>query len=125
MVNFSGKIEIKEGDNDKAKSIKRDWNAFVSNFWAIFFIKLFSKSVAEMVIESGKANFALVAFFIQFIPLLVMVYLMGSYAYKISKRKLYILYGLFGFLWLAIIGIFLGFFAIRRVVNRELQKGNK
>ena len=125
MANFSGKIEIKEGDSDKAKSIKRDWNAFVSNFWVIFFIKIFSKSVAEMVIGSGEANIALVAFFIQFIPLLTMVCLMGSYAYKISKRKLYILYGLLGFFWLAIVGIFLGFFAIRGVVNRELQKEDK
>jgi len=50
---------------------------------------------------------------------------MGYYSYKFSGKKSYWLFGLLGLLWLAIIGIFLGFFQVQRLKNIKLGMDDK
>jgi hypothetical protein len=109
---------------DQTKSqqqIKNHWENFIKFFWPIFILKTILKLFTYA--EISKTAYSIFVF-AQFIPVLLMVYLMAYYTYKITKKKPFLLTGLLGFFWFGIIGIFVGFFLIKRIKDVELGKLN-
>lgn len=124
---FIGMMGVKESDNENTRRIKDDWNTFVKAFWAIFLFKISTKGLAivgNILAEEETLNIFpyLLLWGSQFIPVLLMVGAMGYYAFKLSKKKVYILFGVLGFIWFAFIGIFLGYIALNRIARNELKK---
>lgn len=104
---FLGKFEIHEQENEKVKRIKHDWNKFVSFFWIIFLFHIAIKGLVLGIAENtGNYDLNLTVWLMQIMPFCAMVYLMGYYGYKLSNKKRNIFYGLFGFVWIFMIGIF-------------------
>lgn len=115
---FFGSETLLESDTDEVKEVKQGWNNFTKIFWCIFFLKIVSKgggSVEDADIAGILALFELVA-------IGAMVITMGYYSYKFSGKKSYWLFGLLGFLWFAIIGIFLGYWQVQRIRDEQLGR---
>lgn len=116
--NFFGSEQMLDSEAEEVKRVKKDWNNFIKIFWWIFFLKIIAKgggSVDDVDIASVLALFELVA-------IGAMVITMGYYSYKFSGKKSYWLFGLLGFLWVAIIGIFLGYWQVQRIKDEKLGK---
>jgi len=107
---------IQDTDNTDNIRVKKQWDNFVKLFWLLFIIKLISKGGDTAQDESVVQIFL----FLQLIAVVGMVILMGYFSYKFSGKKSYWLFGLLGFLWIATIGIFLGFFQVQRLKDKRL-----
>lgn len=116
---FYGKAKLIEGEKLELRIIKENWNNFNSAFWFIFLVHLGIKALV-----SNQEEFSLIMFSLQFFPMLAMAGVMGAFAYKFSKQKTSVLYGLLGFLWIVLVGIFIGYFAVRRLRNKAVEKLN-
>lgn len=106
-------MEDKKGIN--AEQIQKIWKSFNTAFWIIFILKLVSKS------DSLIAAYPWIVFS-QFVPIIMMVCLIGYSSYKLSGRKLFWLNGLLGLFWFAVIGIFIGYYAVKRIKDYEIKK---
>ncbi|GEM_PF-4693441 len=98
-----------------ADRIKKEWGNFNIAFWLIVVMKLTLGSYAGM-----SHNFGI--WLLQIIPVLMMVCLIGYTSYKLSGRKLFILNGLLGLFWFLVIGILIGYFAVKRIKDYEIKK---
>lgn len=117
---FLGRELINNNDAEETIKIKKQWNSFVNTFWLIFLLKLLSKGNSF-----DNEHFALILFVSQFLAIICMVVLMGYYSYKFSGRKIYCLFGLFGFFWFLILGIFIGFFQVKNLKDKRIKSVNK
>jgi hypothetical protein len=106
---------------NRVEQIKKNWKQFKWIFWTLFVIKLISVGGLEAAIENQSQSVgpAMIYYVMQWIAIIGMVIAMGYYSYKISGKKLYVLTGFFGLVWLATLGIFAGFFIV--MLNRDKQ----
>lgn len=115
---FLWKMKIQE--KEETKQIKNDWNNFIQLFWIIFVIKIGGQFLLSLI--SRNFGLSLGLWSLQFLPVGAMVALMGFYAYKISEKKSYIVFGLLGLLWYYIFPIFIGCFVLKRITNYAIKK---
>jgi len=113
--------------------ISKLWKIFNRWFWIIFFTKVVFTGIARTMEKDislsgigaiGNTE-AFMVIIMQAIAILAMVILMGYFGYKFYAKKTGWLYGLFGFFWFAVIGIFLGYFAIKRLKDEKLGTKKK
>lgn len=133
--------DVKKGlswESEPPQKIKSElenlWSNFKAYFWTIFIIKII---ISYGVVKSEAwVNFLyrlnlegeflfFINLLIQFLPAILMVYVMGYYAYKISGNKLIALKGLWGFLWFGIIFIFIGYYSVKREYDAKLKKNHE
>jgi hypothetical protein len=106
-----------------AASIKRHWANFNRWFWIFFFLKVSSAFIGSALIDQAGLDPTAVFFLIiQSSAVLAMVFLLGFYAQKLSRNKSFWLFGLLGLFWVGTIGIFIGYFAIRGIRDKEQQR---
>ncbi|MCK9439387.1 hypothetical protein M0Q39_05000 [Patescibacteria group bacterium] len=113
---FIGMKYSEDKDSDKVIEIKKNWNQFVKFFWIIFVLKILTKGIVP------ELDDVLLILLVQSIPVLLMVFTMGYFAHKITKRKIGLFAGLFGFFWFAIVGIFIGYLYLSMLRSREIKK---
>jgi hypothetical protein len=118
---FFERDKVKSTDTPDETRVKKQWNNFLKIFWLLFVLKLITHSAETTQDESVAAAF----FILQFPVILGMVILMGYYSYKFTGKKVQWLSGLLGLLWIAIIGIFIGFWHVQRLKNQKLGIKNK
>ncbi len=113
---FIGMKYSEEKDSNRVIEIKKNWNQFIKFFWIIFILKILTKGIVS------EFDDVLLVLLVQSIPVLLMVFIMGYFAYKITKRKINLFAGLFGFFWFAIIGIFIGYLYLSILRSKEIKK---
>ncbi len=107
--------------------ISKLWKMFNRWFWIIFFTKvsstIFARAMEKDVVSGigvvGSTE-ALMVIIFQFVAISAMILLMGYFGYKFTDKKVGWFYGIFGLFWFAVIGIFLGYFAIKRLKDEKL-----
>lgn len=118
---FFGNESILDSDTEEVKIVKRRWNNFIKIFWLIFFLKILLKG-GEGTEDESTAG---VIILFQLISIGAMVITMGYYSYRLSGKKSYWLYGLLGLIWIAIIGIFIGYWQVQRIRDEKLGRKTK
>lgn len=111
-------------NQNKKESILRCWKQFKWIFWILFSLKLISKVGIEAIVTEHTIDISILPIFsvMQLVAVMGMVIAMGYYAYKLSGKKVYILTGLGGLIWVAVIGIFLGFFVVKTLKDKLIEK---
>lgn len=92
------------------------WKGFAEKFWLLFVIHIALKYSLPFFLpaENPSWPFDFIVFVgIQAIPVILMVVLVAWYSFKFSGKRLHMLYGALGFLWLGTISIFLAYAAVR------------
>jgi len=118
---------IKEGINE----VEKLWSSFKKYFWILFAIKIFiSYGLVRMeawvnfvyyTLNLNEEGLLIADFVLVLIPVILMVYIMGYYAYKISGEKKKMLIGVFGALWIGIVLIFIGYLLIKRERDNKFK----
>lgn len=111
---FWGQAKITGDESKNLREVKESWNRFNDMFWGIFIGHIIIKA---FMMDSSS----LTTFYLQLLPIIAMVILMGYFAYKFSGKRTFGLYGLLGLIWVALIGIFIGYFAVRRLRNKAAK----
>jgi hypothetical protein len=109
--------QINEVANNQIETL---WSDFKKYFWIIFAVKI----IIGYGYRSGYLQVLtpMIVFTIELLSVLAMVYVMGYYSYKFSGDKKKMWKGVWGFLWLGIVAIFIGYFAVKRERDAKLQK---
>lgn len=103
------------------ESIKESWGTFNLFFWVLFIAKVLIAYVLlqnEQIVASQLFPILLVA---QILVILLMVANMGYFAYRFSGKKLYALHGLWGFLWVGVVTIFIGYLVVKHFRDKRIK----
>lgn len=112
------KLENEKSPNQK--KIEEKWTNFNKIFWLLFIFKVVIKGIFEYNNNLNEQT-SIIFFVFQFIPIILMAVTMAYYAYKFSEKKSALFIGLLGFFWFAIIGIFIGYWAVERRKRARLD----
>jgi hypothetical protein len=106
-----------------ADRIRSLWASFNKAFWAIFVIKLISEQSLKSL---NYPDDLAIAFIVLGALNLAMAIVMGLYAYRLSgRRKIFLVLGLLGFIWIGGFGVFIGYFVLRNIKrNAEIRLEN-
>ncbi len=111
------------------------WSKFKRYFWIIFFVKVVFRYA--IIGTEGWSNFIfytlgleevhlmIINLFFQLVPAILMAYVMGYYAYKISGDYKKRWKGLWGFLWIGTLLIFVGYLAVKRERDNKLKNNER
>lgn len=114
-----GKVEQSNTYESAVKKVEQDWSNFHVAFWLIFSLYLGITVMIRQQIDVSLSIFSLIL-----IPVLSMIFIMGYFAYIFTGKRSYIIYGALGFIWTYVIGIFIGYFAIKNLRNKSLKNLN-
>ena len=125
-------MNTEKTENKKENTeVENLWKNFKIYFWIIFVVKLVAtyglvknESWTNFIFYSldlEEIHLVIINLLIQFIPIILMVALMGYYAYKISGERLKMLKGLWGLLWFGIVLIFIGYYSIKKERDKKLK----
>lgn len=101
-----------QGSKDKKETANDIWERFTDIFWVLFCFHIIGKAIAGNEPLLGIIGMSLISF--------AMIYAVGLASYKFSGKKSYWLFGILGFFWIGVIGIFVAYFTVK-----NLYKHNK
>lgn len=90
------------------------WKQFKVIFWSLFLFHIAIKALPSAAqTEESYATLALVSIVLNIVVALEMAMNVGYHTYKFSGGQIYLLKGLLGLFWFAIIGIFIAFAVVQ------------
>jgi hypothetical protein len=117
------RTKVRHSQKMTADRIRSLWASFNKAFWAIFVIKLISEQSLKSL---NYPDDLAIAFIVLGALNLAMAIVMGLYAYRLSgRRKIFLVLGLLGFIWIGGFGVFIGYFVLRNIKrNAEIRLEN-
>lgn len=109
---------IREDDSEKVKELKKDWKKFFVSFLIIFLLLWLSR-----IFFDSSDLFVIV----YLISIVAMALLLAIFAYRFSRKGLYVATGLLVFLVLVriplagFVGILLGFVVIEKLAKKAIN----
>ncbi|HED05406.1 MAG TPA: hypothetical protein ENI61_01830 [Ignavibacteria bacterium] len=103
------------------------WLQFKQYFWVLFVLHLLTKVLPSLPPEgiSNPENYQtlLIANLIfGIIIAILMTVNVGWNAYRLSKKKKYILFGFLGLIWFNLVGIFIAYFIVEWIFYNSIEK---
>lgn len=94
------------------KKLESKMTDFIFQDFTLKFLTLFSAKIVLDILARLFQDYIFYVSILEIFLMIAMAYLMGKFAFEYGQKKIYWIFGLFGFVWIATIGIFLGYLSV-------------
>lgn len=109
LLYFVKSEKIKNFFRHKLDSKETD---YILQEFTLKFIDLFSVKIILDILTRLMQNYIFYVNILEIVVMILMAYLIGKYAFKFGRKKIYWIFGLLGFIWFFTFGIILGYLSI-------------